>query len=66
MALCFFAAPPPQDDGNPFKEQEAWEAHQMGHAKAQFGSKEGRKDAPPEYDFVFEDSVDFIDRKSVV
>lgn len=49
-----------QDDGNPHKEQEEWERHQMGHATAQYGSKAGRKDVPKDYEFVFEDQLDFI------
>ena len=50
----------PADDSNPFKEQEEWEAHQMGHSKAAFGAQQGRRDAPKEYDLVFDDQIAFI------
>ncbi len=53
------------EDGNPFKDQDAWEAHQSKHAKLSTGA-EGRERASQgqlggkAYDFVFEDQVEFI------
>ena len=49
------------DDSNPFKEQEVWEAHQMKHATAAYGAKEGHRAQPgSEYSLVFEDQIHFI------
>ncbi len=46
------------DDGPLKSEQDVWEEDQMKTSKMQLGS---RCDAPlPEYDFVFEDQIDFI------
>ena len=52
----------PEDDANPFKEQEEWEKHQMALAKASFGAREGRAEAAgaAQYELVFEDQIDFI------
>lgn len=47
------------DDSNPFKEQEAWEAHQAAHAQAHYGARAG-KAAATEYELVFEDQIHFI------
>ncbi|KAH0969671.1 hypothetical protein GBA52_028463 [Prunus armeniaca] len=44
---------------NPFAEQEAWEDHQIGKATLKFGSK-NKKQISDEYQFVFEDQIDFI------
>ncbi|KAJ4775920.1 RNA helicase-like [Rhynchospora pubera] len=44
---------------NPFAEQEAWEEHQIGKATLTFGSK-NRKKAAEDYDYVFEDQIDFV------
>ncbi|XP_055825155.1 pre-mRNA-splicing factor ATP-dependent RNA helicase DEAH1-like isoform X2 [Solanum dulcamara] len=44
---------------NPFAEQEAWEDHQIGKAKLKFGSKD-RKSRSDDYQFVFEDQIEFI------
>ncbi|KAK3223408.1 hypothetical protein Dsin_010433 [Dipteronia sinensis] len=45
----------------PFKEQEAWEEHQMGKAALKFGS-ENKNQISDDYKFVFEeDQIDFID-----
>ncbi|XP_047311712.1 pre-mRNA-splicing factor ATP-dependent RNA helicase DEAH1-like isoform X2 [Impatiens glandulifera] len=44
---------------NPFAEQEAWEAHQIGKATLKFGSKD-RKQTSENFQFVFEDQIDFI------
>ena len=51
-----------KDDANPFKEQDAWEAHQSRHAKLGVGAESGRAEAKARdaYDFVFEDQVEFI------
>ena len=48
------------DDGNPFKDQDAWEAHQSKHAKLSTGAEKGRAEGGKDYDFVFEDQVEFI------
>ncbi|CAL2261904.1 unnamed protein product [Prunus armeniaca] len=47
------------DKMNPFAEQEAWEDHQIGKATLKFGSK-NKKQISDEYQFVFEDQIDFI------
>eukprot|EP00873_Tetraselmis_striata_P011748 jgi/Tetstr1/432012/TSEL_021488.t1 len=47
-----------EDDSAPWKEQAGWEAHQIAKATQQYGSKDKSKAA--EYDFVFEDQIDFI------
>ncbi|KAK9926087.1 hypothetical protein M0R45_023339 [Rubus argutus] len=47
------------DKMNPFAEQEAWEDHQIGKATLKFGSK-NKKRTSDEYQFVFEDQIDFI------
>ncbi|CAL0329722.1 unnamed protein product [Lupinus luteus] len=44
---------------NPFAEQEAWEEHQIGKARLKYGSK-NKKQASDDYQFVFEDQIDFI------
>lgn len=44
---------------NPFAEQEAWEEHQIGKATLKYGSK-NKKLASDDYQFVFEDQIDFI------
>ncbi|KAK4841804.1 hypothetical protein QYF36_010757 [Acer negundo] len=43
-----------------FKEQEAWEEHQMGKAALKYGS-ENKNQISNNYQFVFEDQIDFID-----
>ncbi|KAI5648272.1 hypothetical protein M9H77_34277 [Catharanthus roseus] len=47
------------DKMNPFAEQEAWEEHQIGKATLKFGSKD-RKLKSDDYQFVFEDQIEFI------
>ncbi|KAL7002826.1 Pre-mRNA-splicing factor ATP-dependent RNA helicase DEAH1, partial [Sarracenia purpurea var. burkii] len=47
------------DKMNPFAEQEAWEDHQIGKATLKFGSKD-KKQKSEDYQFVFEDQIDFI------
>lgn len=44
---------------NPFAEQEAWEEHQIGKATLKYGSKD-RKQKSDDFQFVFEDQIDFI------
>ncbi|XP_015869881.3 pre-mRNA-splicing factor ATP-dependent RNA helicase DEAH1 isoform X1 [Ziziphus jujuba] len=46
------------DKMNPFAEQEAWEDHQIGKATLKFGSK--NKKRSDDYQFVFEDQIEFI------
>lgn len=46
------------DKMNPFAEQEAWEEHQIGKASMKFGSK--NKKQADDYQFVFEDQIEFI------
>ena len=51
------------DDANPFKEQEAWEAHQMALSTAQYGAKDkAAVHGVPgsEYELIFEDQIHFI------
>ncbi|CAA7038978.1 unnamed protein product [Microthlaspi erraticum] len=43
---------------NPFAEQEAWEDNQIGKATLKFGAK--NKQASDDYQFVFENQIDFI------
>lgn len=43
---------------NPFAEQEAWEDHQIGKATLTYASK--NKKQSEDYDYVFEDQIDFI------
>ncbi|KAH7280381.1 hypothetical protein KP509_37G064800 [Ceratopteris richardii] len=43
---------------NPFAEQEAWEEHQIGKAKLQFGAANRKK--KDDYEYVFEDQIDFV------
>ncbi|KAI8528846.1 hypothetical protein RHMOL_Rhmol12G0179100 [Rhododendron molle] len=47
------------DKMNPFAEQEAWEEHQIGKATLKYGSKD-RKQKSDDFQFVFEDQIDFI------
>ena len=50
------------DDANPFKEQEAWEAHQMAVSTARYGAKDKEAGRPQgsEYELIFEDQIHFI------
>ncbi|BBH09446.1 hypothetical protein Prudu_021949 [Prunus dulcis] len=50
---------------NPFTEQKAWEDQQIGKATLKFGSKNKRRKCDEEYDFVFEDQIEFV-KKSVL
>ncbi|KAK0575323.1 hypothetical protein LWI29_037233 [Acer saccharum] len=48
------------ENSKPFKEQEAWEEHQMGKAALKYGP-ENKNQISNNYQFVFEDQIDFID-----
>ncbi|KAI5314315.1 hypothetical protein L3X38_043491 [Prunus dulcis] len=50
---------------NQFAEQKAWEDQQIGKATLKFGSKNKRRKCDEEYDFVFEDQIEFV-KKSVL
>lgn len=47
------------DAKNPHREQEEWEKHQISAATMTYGAKD-KKAVNPEYDFVFEDQIDFV------
>ncbi|XP_019153237.1 PREDICTED: pre-mRNA-splicing factor ATP-dependent RNA helicase DEAH1-like isoform X3 [Ipomoea nil] len=59
VALQRYRDPEANDKMNPFAEQEAWEDHQISKATLKFGSKD-RKANSEDYQFVFEDQIDFI------
>ncbi|XP_027125919.1 pre-mRNA-splicing factor ATP-dependent RNA helicase DEAH1-like isoform X1 [Coffea arabica] len=59
VALQRYRDPNAAEKMNPFAEQEAWEEHQIGKATLKFGSK-NRKQKSDEYQFVFEDQIEFI------
>ncbi|VFQ64111.1 unnamed protein product [Cuscuta campestris] len=59
VALQRYRDPDANDKMNPFAEQEAWEDHQIGKATLKFGSKD-RKARSEDYQFVFEDQIEFI------
>ncbi|KAG6556223.1 hypothetical protein Mapa_002164 [Marchantia paleacea] len=46
------------DKLNPFAEQEAWEKHQIGKATMKFGAAD--KKSQDDYEFIFEDQIQFI------
>lgn len=48
-----------KEESNPYKDQEDWEKHQLAGATLKFGAKQGRQQRD-EYEFVFEDQIDFI------
>ncbi len=48
-----------EDEATPWKEQENWEVDKIKTASMKVGSKDRAKKAQ-EYDFVFEDQIDFI------
>ncbi|XP_020096072.1 pre-mRNA-splicing factor ATP-dependent RNA helicase DEAH1-like isoform X2 [Ananas comosus] len=58
-AMQRYRDPEAAEKMNPFAEQEAWEEHQIGKATIKFGSKD-RKQAADDYQYVFEDGVEFI------
>lgn len=47
------------DEAAPWKEQEHWESDQIKKASMHVGAKD-RKGSAQEYDFVFDDQIDFI------
>ncbi|XP_059639588.1 pre-mRNA-splicing factor ATP-dependent RNA helicase DEAH1-like isoform X2 [Cornus florida] len=59
VAMQRYRDPSAADKMNPFAEQEAWEEHQIGKATLKFGSK-NRKQIADDYQFVFEDQIEFI------
>lgn len=50
---------PETDAATPWAEQDTWEKKQLGNATLTFGAKD-RKQAGEEYEYVFEDQIDFI------
>ncbi|VAI11416.1 unnamed protein product [Triticum turgidum subsp. durum] len=64
VAMQRYKDPEGKDKMNPFAEQEAWEEHQIGKSKLEFGSKD-RKRSSNEYQFVFDDQIDFV-KSSVI
>ncbi|KAL6646502.1 hypothetical protein ACP70R_018110 [Stipagrostis hirtigluma subsp. patula] len=64
VAMQRYKDPEGKDKMNPFAEQEAWEEHQIGKSKLQFGSKD-RKRSSDDYQYVFEDGIDFV-KSSVI
>uniref|UniRef100_A0A0D9X6S6 RNA helicase n=1 Tax=Leersia perrieri TaxID=77586 RepID=A0A0D9X6S6_9ORYZ len=64
VAMQRYKDPEAKDKMNPFAEQEAWEEHQIGKSKLQFGSK-NRKRSSDDYQYVFEDGIDFV-KSSVI
>ncbi|KAK7354240.1 hypothetical protein VNO80_19699 [Phaseolus coccineus] len=58
VAMQRYRDPNAEDKMNPFAEQEAWEEHQIGKATLKFGSK--NKKVSDDYQYVFEDQIDFI------
>ncbi|KZV21698.1 hypothetical protein F511_02856 [Dorcoceras hygrometricum] len=59
VAMQRYRDPTAEEKMNPFAEQEAWEEHQIGKATLKFGSK-NRKEKHDDFDFVFEDQIEFI------
>ncbi|KAK7411357.1 hypothetical protein VNO78_02790 [Psophocarpus tetragonolobus] len=59
VAMQRYRDPNAEEKMNPFAEQEAWEEHQIGKATMKFGSK-NKKQVSDDYQFVFEDQIDFI------
>ncbi|KAL2456374.1 RNA helicase family protein [Abeliophyllum distichum] len=59
VALQRYRDPNAGEKMNPFAEQEAWEEHQIGKATLKYGSKD-RKQKSDDYQFVFEDQIEFI------
>lgn len=50
---------PEADTATPWAEQATWEKKQLGSAMLSFGAKD-KKQAGEEYEYVFEDQIDFI------
>lgn len=51
--------PDEKEGANPMAEQDAWESEQMKRTRMKAGAADAAA-AQPQYDFVFEDSIDFI------
>ncbi|XP_047044958.1 pre-mRNA-splicing factor ATP-dependent RNA helicase DEAH1-like isoform X2 [Lolium rigidum] len=65
VAMQRYKDPEGKDKMNPFAEQEAWEEHQIGKSKLQFGSKD-KKQSGDEYQYIFDDDqIDFV-KSSVI
>ncbi|THU74176.1 hypothetical protein C4D60_Mb04t30590 [Musa balbisiana] len=58
-AMLRYRDPGAVDKMDPFAEQEEWENYQSGKANLKYGSKD-KKQASADYQYVFEDGVDFI------
>lgn len=54
-----YKEPDPEDDANPFKDQDRWEAHQVKQAQTQFGAK-NKKTEEKQYDLLYDDQIKFI------
>ncbi|KAK4773357.1 hypothetical protein SAY87_028376 [Trapa incisa] len=59
VAIQRYRDPEAAEKMNPFAEQEAWEDYQTEKATLKFGSKD-KKLASDEYEYVFEDQIEFI------
>ncbi|XP_024374932.1 pre-mRNA-splicing factor ATP-dependent RNA helicase DEAH1 [Physcomitrium patens] len=52
-----------EERANNMAEQEAWEKHQIGKATLKFGAADKKKD--DDYEYVFEDQIDFIQAATI-
>jgi pre-mRNA-splicing factor ATP-dependent RNA helicase DHX16 len=52
-----------EDEGEVKTEQDQWEDHQVSMAVAKYGAQDKGKPASQEYDFVFEDAIDFVSQE---
>ncbi|KAK9803173.1 hypothetical protein WJX72_009006 [[Myrmecia] bisecta] len=59
-----YREPNDDDEAAPWKEQENWETEQIRKASMKVGAKAGTA-RPKEYEFVFEDQIDFIKDKAM-
>ncbi|XP_010538374.1 PREDICTED: pre-mRNA-splicing factor ATP-dependent RNA helicase DEAH1-like [Tarenaya hassleriana] len=59
VAVQRYRDPDASNNMNPFAGQEAWEDQQIGKATPNFGAK-NKKQASGDYQYVFEDQIDFI------
>lgn len=51
---------PEEDESAPWREQEGWEDSQIAKASQRYGAKDKARGKAEQYDFVFEDQIDFI------
>ena len=51
---------PEEDETAPWKEQEGWEASLLAKASQKYGAKDKARNKAEDYEFVFEDQIDFI------